>query len=626
MPEADRRLLEAAARAAGEIALGFRRAARTRCARSPGATDRSARPTSPSTASCARRCSPRAPTTAGSPRKARTARRRLAARRVFVVDPIDGTRAFLAGQKAWALVAGGRRGRPADRRGGSPSGARPHLCRGGRRAAPPSTARRSRWPSDEPQRPRGVLAAGQRARPGVSGPAAPPPVERHFRPSLAYRLCLVAEGRFDAALSFRDTWEWDVAAGDLIAREAGATVTTRVGDPPVYNRPAPAIAGILVAAPAAARRAPRRAALTGGGRAASPPAAAVQPFRVVGVSSRRVRTREAHVAMASLTRVSAGLPFPLGATWDGSGVNVAVFSAHATRIELCLFDAEGRREIDRIALPEFTHEVWHGYFPDLRPGPALRPARARALRAARRGTASIRTSCCSTPTPARSPASCAGTTRSTATGSAAEGRPLVRPPRQRPGDAEVPDHRHRRTPGEPDHPPRRGWAETVIYEAHVKGMTASHPEITGPRAGTFEGLGSPQVVEHLARLGVTAIELMPIQAFFDDRHLVEKGPRQLLGLQHHRLLRAGAALPDAGQRHRRVQAHGAAAARGGHRGDPRRRLQPHRRGQPARADPVASAASTTPATTCWPTTRATISTPPAAATPSTPATRAWCRW
>ena len=72
--------------------------------------------------------------------------------------------------------------------------------------------------------------------------------------------------------------------------------------------------------------------------------------------------------MAQGTRVSAGLPFPLGAAWDGSGVNVAVFSANATAIELCLFDADGRRETERIRLPEFTHEVWHGYFPDLRPG------------------------------------------------------------------------------------------------------------------------------------------------------------------------------------------------------------------------------------------------------------------
>ena len=75
-------------------------------------------------------------------------------------------------------------------------------------------------------------------KPGLSGP------------SLAYRLCLVAEGRFDAVFSFRDTWEWDVAAGDLIAREAGASVTTRAGEPPVYNRPSPWLPGILVAAPA----------------------------------------------------------------------------------------------------------------------------------------------------------------------------------------------------------------------------------------------------------------------------------------------------------------------------------------------------------------------------------------
>jgi pullulanase/glycogen debranching enzyme len=66
--------------------------------------------------------------------------------------------------------------------------------------------------------------------------------------------------------------------------------------------------------------------------------------------------------------VSAGSPFPLGARWDGSGVNFALFSANATKVELCLFDSSGRREIERVTLPEFTHEVWHGYLPDVRPG------------------------------------------------------------------------------------------------------------------------------------------------------------------------------------------------------------------------------------------------------------------
>ncbi|HVW67718.1 MAG TPA: hypothetical protein VHB68_02035, partial [Steroidobacteraceae bacterium] len=66
--------------------------------------------------------------------------------------------------------------------------------------------------------------------------------------------------------------------------------------------------------------------------------------------------------------VREGLPFPLGATWDGLGVNFAVFSAHATRVEVCLFDNDGNGETERFDLPEYTDEVWHGYLPDARPG------------------------------------------------------------------------------------------------------------------------------------------------------------------------------------------------------------------------------------------------------------------
>jgi glycogen operon protein len=71
--------------------------------------------------------------------------------------------------------------------------------------------------------------------------------------------------------------------------------------------------------------------------------------------------------MAETVRVWPGLPYPLGATWDGSGTNFALFSAHAEKVELCLFDDAGEREIARVALPEFTHEIWHGYLPDVRP-------------------------------------------------------------------------------------------------------------------------------------------------------------------------------------------------------------------------------------------------------------------
>src|SRR6202045_5246562 len=68
------------------------------------------------------------------------------------------------------------------------------------------------------------------------------------------------------------------------------------------------------------------------------------------------------------SRVQGGMPFPLGATWDGLGVNFALFSGHATKVELCLFDSEGARELERIELPEYTDEVWHGYLPDARAG------------------------------------------------------------------------------------------------------------------------------------------------------------------------------------------------------------------------------------------------------------------
>jgi isoamylase len=91
-------------------------------------------------------------------------------------------------------------------------------------------------------------------------------------------------------------------------------------------------------------------------------------------------------------RVEPGRSAPLGATWDGSGVNFALFSAHAERVELCLFDPSGRREIDRITLPEYTHEVFHGYLPEAMPG-LLYGYRVHGPYDPRTATASMRTSC-----------------------------------------------------------------------------------------------------------------------------------------------------------------------------------------------------------------------------------------
>ncbi len=172
---------------------------------------------------------------------------RLSAKRVFVVDPIDGTRAFIAGEKSWAhSLAVVENGRPIvgvvhlpmlDRTYAAVAGggaflngthiiasARTELD-GAKVLATAALLEESHWPGGVPR------------------------FERHFRPSLAYRLCLVAEGRFDAMMSFRATWEWDVAAGDLIASEAGAVVTTGAGEVPAYNNSTPLLAGLLAAGP-----------------------------------------------------------------------------------------------------------------------------------------------------------------------------------------------------------------------------------------------------------------------------------------------------------------------------------------------------------------------------------------
>jgi len=220
-------------------------------------------------------------------------------------------------------------------------------------------------------------------------------------------------------------------------------------------------------------------------------------------------------------RVEPGLPHPLGATWDGGGVNFALFSAHATKVELCLFDPKGKRETERAALPEYTHEVWHGYLPDLRPGqlygyrvhgpydPAngqrfnpnklLIDPYAKALHGDIRwhdAHFGYRV----------------GSARGDVTPDRRDSAFVM--PKCVVIDAAT-------TWGD-DRPPRHAWPDTIIYEAHVKGMTATRDDMPEQLRGTFGGMADPRVIDHLAKLGVTAVELMPIQAFFDDRNLVEK--------------------------------------------------------------------------------------------------------
>jgi glycogen operon protein len=223
-----------------------------------------------------------------------------------------------------------------------------------------------------------------------------------------------------------------------------------------------------------------------------------------------------------------GVPYPLGATWDGLGTNFAVFSANATRIELCLFDPSGRREIARFDLPELTDEVWHGYLPNARAG-LIYGYRAHGPYDPQRGHRFNHHKLLLDPYARRI---------------AGELRPSdglcgyrVNSPR-----ADLSFDRRDSAPGmikamvaddsfnwADDRPPNVPWADTVIYEAHVRGLSMLRQDLRPNERGTFAALADRRFIDHIRRLGVTTLELMPVQAFVQDRHLLQKGLRNYWG-------------------------------------------------------------------------------------------------
>jgi myo-inositol-1(or 4)-monophosphatase len=173
---------------------------------------------------------------------------RLGRARAFVVDPIDGTRAFIAGERGWCVAAAVvANGRPVAAAAWFPAAGVLYAAAEGagatRDGAPIRPSARAALDGAA------VIAAGSSLK-GQHWPGGAPAVERSFRPSLVHRLCLVAEGAADATLTFADAWEWDVAAGELIAREAGCVVTDAAGAPHRYNAPTPRSRGVIAAPPA----------------------------------------------------------------------------------------------------------------------------------------------------------------------------------------------------------------------------------------------------------------------------------------------------------------------------------------------------------------------------------------
>lgn len=224
--------------------------------------------------------------------------------------------------------------------------------------------------------------------------------------------------------------------------------------------------------------------------------------------------------------ITEGRPFPRGACFDGEGTNFALFSAHATRVELCLFDDDGKET--RIELPEYTDEIWHGYLPGVRPGQwygyrvhgPYEPEQGHRFN---------------------------------------PNKLLIDPyARELAGELTWCDELYGYTVGHPDKDlsfderdsapfvpkavvvdeaydwdgderPMLPWDETIIMETHVRGYTMKHPDVSDALRGTCAGLASPAVLEQIRGLGITAVELLPMHAYLDDRHLLEADRRNYWG-------------------------------------------------------------------------------------------------
>jgi glycogen operon protein len=222
-------------------------------------------------------------------------------------------------------------------------------------------------------------------------------------------------------------------------------------------------------------------------------------------------------------RVWPGEPYPLGATWTGLGVNFALFSAHATNVELCLFDSPtATRESERIALTERTAEVWHSFLPDARPN-QLYGYRVHGPYDPQSGHRFNPNKVVMDPY-AKSVA------RTIRWADEMFGYRLGDPDEDLSFDdrdnaafaplATVVDPSF--TWGS-DRPLRTPWHNTVIYEMHVRGFTRLHPDIPEDLRGTYEALTREPAIAHLKKLGVTAVELMPVHHHARDRHLEDKG-------------------------------------------------------------------------------------------------------
>ena len=229
---------------------------------------------------------------------------------------------------------------------------------------------------------------------------------------------------------------------------------------------------------------------------------------------------------AHARRLEAGSPLPLGVTWDGHGSNFAVFSGHAERMQLCLFDDHGKHETARFDLPECTDGIWHGYLPGARPG-QLYGYRAHGRYAPLEGHRFNHNKLLLDPYARRLAGELkwsdallgyrAGSARGDLTRCRRDSAFAM------PKAVIIDEHVERAFDWGDDRPPRVPWSDTVFYEAHLSGLTKLREDLPEHDRGTFGALGDARTVDYLRSLGITAIELLPIHAFAIERRLTDLG-------------------------------------------------------------------------------------------------------
>ncbi|WP_433671309.1 glycogen debranching protein GlgX [Klebsiella michiganensis] len=219
----------------------------------------------------------------------------------------------------------------------------------------------------------------------------------------------------------------------------------------------------------------------------------------------------------------------LGANFDGKGVNFALFSAHAERVELCLFDPCGKTEIARLELPEYTHEIWHGYVPGLQPG-ALYGYRVYGPYDPENGHRFNPHKLLIDPYARELEGDIEwndahfgyelGHEEKDLSFDTRDSAPFT--PKCKVVDPDAFDWQGENRPDVP-------WPHAVIYETHVKGFTQRNPALPPELRGTFEGLGHQASVDYIKSLGITSVELLPVHWFPDDRHLLDRGLKNFWG-------------------------------------------------------------------------------------------------